>query len=317
MALDFPTSLPCPQTELVTPFDRAQRSDDRRPRDARALSLDRLAVVRASWPPLAPADAATLYSFWETDLLDGGAWFNATWPLPQGRVPAVFKFISQPRFRFVPGGRWRVDAVLEQRGRGQSVIGGPAPIVPSNPWNSANEIGTAVFTNADFTVELQSPGLVASIEAAEGSLGNGKYYAELLPVFDFFEGGVTRVQVGVSRQNPGSAADGAAYDLGGEIVVDGIAITTLAAINSGDVIMIALDAFAGFVYFGKNGTWLDGADPALGINPITLSVAPADYWLSFYCDNNELAYTCSIRTGADLFSYSIPSGFTAWNVQGA
>ena len=46
MALDFPTSLPCPQTELVTPFDRAQRSDERRPRDARALSLDRLAVVR-------------------------------------------------------------------------------------------------------------------------------------------------------------------------------------------------------------------------------------------------------------------------------
>jgi len=317
MALDFPTSLPCPQTELVTPFDRAQRSDDRRPRDTRALSLDRLAVVRASWPPLALADAAALYSFWETDLLDGGAWFNATWPLPQGRVPAVFKFISQPRFKFVPGGRWSVDAVLEQRGRGQSVISGAAPGVPSNPWNSANELGTVVFTDSDFTATAQTPATVASVEAAEGILGNGKYYAELVPTFDFFEGGAARVQLGVTRSNPGSASDGAAYDLSGDIYVDGNPVDTFAAIDSGDVIMIALDAFFGIIYFGKNGAWLGGADPDTDTGGIALSGGTADYWLSFYCDNTELPYSCAIRDGTDRQSYPVPTGFTAWNIQGA
>lgn len=130
MAIDFPRSLPCPQTETVTPFDRGQRSDDRRPREARALSLDRLALVRATWPPLSPEQAETFYSFWKEDLFDGGAWFNAIWPLPQGKVPAVFKFLEQPRWRFVPGGRWRVEALLEQRGRTLQV-NEPTPVTPT------------------------------------------------------------------------------------------------------------------------------------------------------------------------------------------
>ena len=52
MPLTYPASLPVPQTELVTPFNRAQYSDPDRPREARALSLDRLSLVRATWPPL-------------------------------------------------------------------------------------------------------------------------------------------------------------------------------------------------------------------------------------------------------------------------
>lgn len=317
MALDFPTSLPCPQTETVTPFDRGQRSSEDRPREARALSLDRLAIVRATWPPLSPEDAATFYAFWKDDLFDGGAWFNATWPLPQGKVPAVFKFVQQPRFRFVPGGRWRVEAVLEQRGRGQSVIAGGTPGVPSNPWNSANELGTVVFTDSDFTATAQTPATVVSIEAAEGLLGNGKYYAELVPTFDFFEGGAAAVQLGVTRDNPGSASSGGGYDLSGAIVVDGSTVDTFPAIDSGDVVMIALDAFFGILYLGKNGTWLGGADPETDTGGIPLSVGAVDHWLSFYCDNTEVEYSCAIRTGSDRFTYPVPAGFTAWNIQGA
>lgn len=137
MPLDYPTTLPCPQTEFLTPFERAQYSDPDRPRQARALSLDRLAILRATWPPLSPAEAAEFQEFWRTDLLDGGAWFNATWPLPQGKVPAVFRFIQQPRWRFVPGGRWRVEAVLEQRGRTVVVEpGAPAPTTREIGWYS-------------------------------------------------------------------------------------------------------------------------------------------------------------------------------------
>ncbi len=133
MALDYPLTLPCPQTATVTPFDRGQRSNEERPREARALSLDRLALLRATWPPLSPADSERFYTFWKDELFDGGAWFNATWPLPQGKVPAVFKFVEQPRWRFVPGGRWRIEALLEQRGA-------TLPVQPAAPVSEPVEL---------------------------------------------------------------------------------------------------------------------------------------------------------------------------------
>jgi hypothetical protein len=124
MATDYPSTLPVPQTANITPFERAQLSNADRPREARALSTDRLATVRATWPPLSPADAAVFRAWWKDEIYEGGAWFNATWPLPQGTVEAVFRFIQQPRWRFVPGGRWRIEAVMELRGRTQPVIDG-------------------------------------------------------------------------------------------------------------------------------------------------------------------------------------------------
>ena len=34
-----------------------------------------------------------------------------------------------------------------------------------------------------------------------------------------------------------------------------------------DTFMVALDVDAGKLFFGKNGVWLDGAVPALGLKP--------------------------------------------------
>jgi len=317
MATDYPTTLRVPQTENVTPFDREQASDRDRPREERPLSLDRLAVVRATWPPFSPSEAEIFEQWWRVQIYEGGAWFNATWPLPQGRVPAVFRFIEQPVWRFVAGGLWRVEGVLEQRGRGLSVIDGPNSAPPSNPWNSSNEVGTVVFTDADFTAAFSSAATVASIDAAEGVLGPGKYYAELVPTFDFFEGGASTVQLGVSRDNPGSSATGGAIDLSGDVFVNGSLITNLGAISSGDVIMLAVEAFDGYMYFGKNGTWLGGANPVTGDNAVGLENVAETYYLSFFADNIEATYSCSIRTGTDRFSYTVPVGFTAWNIQGA
>lgn len=45
-------------------------------------------------------------------------------------------------------------------------------------------------------------------------------------------------------------------------------------------------------------------------------MTPGDHWLSFFGDNIEAAYSCAIRTGTDRFSYGVPVGYTAWNVQG-
>lgn len=317
MALDYPTTLPCPQTLAATPFERWQPSDPNRPREARALSTDRLAVVRVTWPPLSPAEAAILQAFWKDDLRDGGAWFNATWPLPQGRVPAVFRFIEQPRWRLVPGGRWRVEAVLEQRGRTLSVVDGAAGGPPGNAWNSANELGTVVFTDADFTASFQSPSTVVSIDAAEGFLGDGKYYAELVPSFEFFEGGAANVWLGVTRDNPGGQSNGFAVDLFGSVWVDNAVVGYVGPISSGEILRIALDAASGLVYIGYGSSWLNSGDPELGLGAFDLGAFAETYYLSFQGDNIEASYSCALRTGTDRFTYAVPNGFTAWVVQGA
>lgn len=316
MATDYPTTLPIPQTASVTPFDRAQLSNGDRPREARALSTDRLAVVRATWPPLSPADAAVFQEWWQVQIYEGGAWFNATWPLPQGTVEAVFRFIEQPRWRFVPGGRWRIEGVLEQRGRGLSVIDGPNTGSPSTPWNSENELGAVTFSDGDFTASFNAGATVVSLGSVESALGNGKYYAELVPTFTLLETGASTVQLGITIANPGGPIDGAGIELQGAIRVDNSVAEVIDPVSSGDVIMIALDALNSLVYFGINGTWLSGADPVTGDNAFGVPVSDF-YWLTFYGDNVEATYFAAIRTGTDRFSYPVPSGYTAWNVQGA
>ena len=317
MPIDYPAGLPIPQTSVITPLERRAMSDPEMPREARAQSRDRLQFERATWV-LTDLQVELFRSWWETDLRNGGAWFNAVFPVPEGLVEKQHCFRTQPSFGFIPGGFWKVSAILEVRGRGRPVEPGlPSTAPPSTPWNSTNEVGTVVFTDDDFTATFSSSATVASLDAGEGSLGDGKYYAELVPSFVTYEGGAAAVQLGVSRANPGSGSDGAAIDLNGDVIVDGATVDNLGAIASGDVVMIALDAFSNFIYFGKNGTWLGGADPAAGTGGIEITGLTADFWLSFFGDNVEETYSCAIRTGTDRFSYSVPIGFTAWNVEGA
>lgn len=118
-ALTYPATLPTPAASTVTPAERRALSDANRPRDARALQTDRLAYERLTWPPLTIAQSAELMAWWRDDLIYGGAWFSATWPIPQGQIEAVRKFREQPRREFVPGGFWRWTALCEIRGIGE------------------------------------------------------------------------------------------------------------------------------------------------------------------------------------------------------
>lgn len=120
MAIDYPAGLPIPQTSVITPLERRAMSDPEVPREARAQSRDRLQFERATWIFTA-AQVEVFRAWWETDLRNGGAWFNATFPVPEGLVEKQHCFRTQPRYGFVPGGFWKVSAVLEVRGRGRPV----------------------------------------------------------------------------------------------------------------------------------------------------------------------------------------------------
>jgi hypothetical protein len=117
MIILYPSSLPRPQTSIVTPFERRALSQADRPRDARAFQRDRLDYERITWPTLSAVQVEALMSWWEEDLVFGGAWFTARWPLPRGFVEAVRKFREQPKREYAGRGFWRASAVCEVRGR--------------------------------------------------------------------------------------------------------------------------------------------------------------------------------------------------------
>ena len=103
-------------------------------------------------------------------------------------------------------------------------------------------------------------------------------------------------------------------------------------VAQGDIIQVAYDADTGRIYFGKNGTWLNSADPAAGTGylettdnpeegyrPIASVVGDAsgysDIYMNFGQDSSfsgiETAQNNTDANGYGDFYYSPPSGFLA------
>lgn len=123
MAIDYPAALPVPQTSVITPLERRALSNPDAPLEGRAASRDRLQFERVTWT-LSDAQVEIFRAWWKTDLTDGGAWFNASWPVLEGIVERQHAFRTQPAYAFIPGGFWKVSALLEIRGRSRPVAEG-------------------------------------------------------------------------------------------------------------------------------------------------------------------------------------------------
>jgi len=167
MAIDYPAGLPIPQTSVITPLERRAMSDPEAPREARAQSRDRLQFERATWI-FTDAQVAVFRAWWETDLRNGGAWFNATFPVPEGLIEKQHCFRTQPRYGFVPGGFWKVSAVLEVRGRGRPVdFGVPSVGGEAIAWYEPMSEGTsgALSHSNSGTAPAYGPGAISFLYA--------------------------------------------------------------------------------------------------------------------------------------------------------
>lgn len=144
----FPTSLPGPSTGPITPEERRAVSGvPGGPRQFAVRQRDFLGIQRVEWLFRA-AEAATFQTWWETDLLFGGAWFEANWPMPNGfSILTVRRFLDAPQWVAVPGGNWRVSAVTEVRGL-SLLPGDAAPGGLSVGWASPLFGGTYAHSNS-------------------------------------------------------------------------------------------------------------------------------------------------------------------------
>lgn len=84
--------------------------------------------------------------------------------------------------------------------------------------------------------------------------------------------------------------------------------------SSGDIIMVAYDADAGKIWFGRQGTWFASGDPSAGTNEafsgLTKSIGPC---VNFQGTVGSSTFVCNF--GQRPFSYTPPTGFVALNTQ--
>lgn len=99
----------------------------------------------------------------------------------------------------------------------------------------------------------------------------------------------------------------------GQSIHNGVVGTDYGNFTNGDVAMVAFDADAGRIWFGRNGTWFNSGDPAAGTGAIYTNVTTPVY----------PALTNKVNSGGVLnanfgqrpFAYTPPSGFKALNTQ--
>lgn len=128
-ALVYPRTLPCPATLTVVPRERrAQQGSSPYVGSARQLSVDDVRDVVATWQ-LPEARVAAWVSWYDEQLTEGGSWFRATWPLPQGRVPANYRPGGSPTYNLIDGkGVWAVSLGFEIRVRAVAPQETPDPL---------------------------------------------------------------------------------------------------------------------------------------------------------------------------------------------
>lgn len=114
MSLDYPSTLPNPVKAGHTPKARVSATDLPGPGTYESRERDYSGTMAVEFF-LTAEQAAEFYIWWRDDLIEGGRWFNCTWPsLRPG--PMVVQFLQEPVFNHVYGGATRVSGVVQVRG---------------------------------------------------------------------------------------------------------------------------------------------------------------------------------------------------------
>jgi hypothetical protein len=117
----YPATLPTPQAASIQSVERRVLSSEGF-FESRAGQTDRLSIEEITFPPLTPAEALIFDAWWRDDLLEGGIWFAAAWPRPEGQTSVARRFLRPPSWDYIgapDSGYWRVTATFEVRGTGE------------------------------------------------------------------------------------------------------------------------------------------------------------------------------------------------------
>jgi hypothetical protein len=118
--------------------------------------------------------------------------------------------------------------------------------------------------------------------------------------------------------------------ISGNKITSGTAASYDSAISTNDIMMFAMDATAGSLYVGVNGTWLQSSNPATSTSPMISSMGTSETWIPFAtissgggtCINNFnfgngyfgttiVSSSEADDAGIGSFEYDVPAGYYA------
>ena len=149
--------------------------------------------------------------------------------------------------------------------------------------------------------------------------GKGKWYMEATPFNTTDTNGVyigvcndqmTNLSVTVANTYPGGPG-GVAYAANGTIADNGSnTFSSQPTYSAGDVISVAYDADIGNVYFAKNGSYLNGANPITGANPHDTGRTGDQFFVVGAYENRNVR----VNFGQKPFKFPPPDGFQPLNL---
>ena len=174
----------------------------------------------------------------------------------------------------------------------------------------------------------------------------GKYYWEVKNVtqnvYTMLVGitNETNVASGILSSNLGSNANGWSYFIqnntdNGKAFNNNTSSSVYQTVSQGDIVSIAVDADAGKIWWGVNGTWVNSGDPANGTNAVFTNVPTSETLfpaftayngsggnplISFNFGNGYFGTTAVSSAqnpddGIGIFEYDVPAGYRALNTK--
>lgn len=180
-------------------------------------------------------------------------------------------------------------------------------------WNPSDAGGSWTFSNGNKTAS----NACACNQTVRGTTSHatGKWYFEVQPTAITSGGvdiGIAKSTAGLGTALGNDSSGYGYYSNTGAVWNSNTGSAYGASYSNTATISVAVDLDNHRVYFAKNGTWQNSANPASGTGGFTISTgtffAAADTTVSGSGTSTHI-----INTGGSAFSYSPPSGFSAWH----
>lgn len=113
-AVKYPDDLPCPQIETdLTPRERRYISDIGQVKKLRTFQRDYQATRQNISFVFTPEQARDFQLWYKDEIIDGGAWFYADWPILHKETDIAYRFVTRPVWRVLALGNFHVSATVE------------------------------------------------------------------------------------------------------------------------------------------------------------------------------------------------------------
>ena len=238
------------------------------------------------------------------------------------------------------------NSVTDQSGNSNNftVAGGTLTKTEDNPsnvfatMNALQYSPSTEFSNGNLTVKQNAgTGAHRRFTATLGAL-SGKYYWEVKLISSITDGCTIGIVDGVNGDYStflGQNSNEWGYNLAGDIYHNASAYQSgLPTYTNGNIINIALDLDNNYIYFGKNGTWINSGVPTSGATgtggyaitdniiyhpAISLFVNTATASFNFgngYFGTTAVSSAGTNASGIGIFEYDVPTGYTALSTKG-